>query len=178
MHMATNKWSLIVLFIGVVLSCKKPKHTPTPVDPQDTSVVEFPVGLSFLMDSTGWLGRIKWTAATCTAHVNFGSIPETTLNIETYDTLGKQAFNLHISEWHGVPGVYDGTSLSSPSFFFNPHLSTGGCKYLGQAGSITITRVSENNIQGTFKAIMVACGIDDDTLIFTKGSFNIPYRPI
>ncbi len=178
MHMPTNRWLLIVLFIGVVLSCRKPKHTPGPVDPSDTAIVDVPVGLSFLLDS------VQWTATSYYAEVNFGSIPDTVLTILVRDSFN-QYLQIRIHNWRDKIGSYDyydypqGSNVTYPVFFYDPNTSTSSDTYGGISGNITFTKVSHDTIQGKFSAIAaILASSVKDTIVIANGIFNIPYRPI
>lgn len=167
--MLVKKWFVVALMIVVGFGCKKPKSTPKPVNPPDSSI---PAGLSVLINNT------KWIANSYTAEANWGTIPDTTLSVVAYSYTAKpQHFYLTINHWERKVGSYDYprvvSGVPSPRFYFESDTNSLIAQYFCESGNVTIIKISGKNIQGTFNARMG--NYYNDTLSFTSGMFNISY---
>ncbi len=171
MNVLVKKWLIVILLIVVSFGCSKPKNIPQINMPD----FDLPVGISVSINNAKWTGGY-------TAEANWGSIPDTVLNIESFNYITSQRLHLTIHHWSEKVGSYEyppvASNVSYPSFFFDHDLLGSGCKYYGVSGNVIITKISTNNIQGMFNAKLVLCRIEKDTLIFANGVFNIPYNPL
>lgn len=129
------------------------------------------------------INNVKWIPKTFSAHSGYSSAcmgcpQDFALNIQVFDS-SYEYMRLDIHYWNGSTGTFAYPSYSSDkhfSFFYDPrdtgYPSKGGYySVYGSQGSLIITKLSSNNIQGTFSGSLADIYKDS---IYINGEFNIP----
>lgn len=167
---------MFVLIVVVGFGCK-PKEPVQPVNPTNpVATEEFSVSID----------GVKWTPTNYTAHCSLGpssthSGHDTTIHIDAYDTIRKQKLSFYISGWNGETGSFNtpgGGNDYLLRFYFDKNTSSiiqGN--YFTVSGNVKITKITSDHVQGIFEAVLKE-DVSTNTLSFTSGIFNIPYKPL
>lgn len=164
---------VFALMLMVGFGCKKPKEQVPPVAP------DLPVGFSMSVNNAKWTAN-KFTARAYTEPSSSSSSRDTVLTIDAYDTVLKQSYTFSIVRWDKKTGKYSSPRNGSKYylyFIYDPNPATLLDNYQDVSGSVTITKITHNNIQGLFNTDMVIY-YGGDTISITNGLFNIPYTPL
>lgn len=160
---------MLILFIAVtsIYGCNREKN----------KLPDLPRGFSVEVDGTKWVGTSSRAKAGYTQSCSICP-KDSALIITVQDTFKNSNMYISVYKWPGKVGNYNypntgSTSLLRIGYYLND-TSTHNRQYLGVLGSLNITKLSSDNVQGTFWAKMVIDGFGDDTVVFTNGTFNLP----
>lgn len=158
----------LVIAVSLLWGCNREKN----------KLPDLPRGFSVEVNGAKWMGTSSRAKAGYTRSC-YICPKDSTFDIEVQDTIRKNSMHISVYKWPGKVGSYNypnnGSAYSIQFIYLlNDTSILNTRQYVGVLASLNITKLSSDNVQGTFWAKMVIDRYGDDTIIFTNGVFNLP----